>query len=101
MAEEKAKGHPVETYFVVSLGDKGVVTTYPEVPAEGFEAERTVTNWDIYSAAKQVVDEFESSILAQKVADTVMATMGKASEVPGSEKVKEALKERGIKTDKE
>lgn len=100
MAEEKATGHAVETYFVVSLGEKGVVTTYPEAPEEGFNAERTVTNWDIYSAAKQIVDEFESAILAQKVADTVMAQMGRTTEVPGSEKVKEALKDRGIKTDK-
>lgn len=100
MAEEKAKGQAVDTYFIVGLGEKGVVTTYPEIPEDGFAAERTVTNWDIYSAAKQIVDEFESSILAQKVADTVMATMGKAPDLNVSEKLSEALKERGIKTDK-
>lgn len=90
-----------KAYFVVSLGESGVVTTYPAMPDEGFETERAVNNWDIYSAAKQIVDEFESSILAQKVADTVLGALGKEQAVPVSDKVKEALKERGIKTDSE
>lgn len=89
----------VKAYFIVSLGDSGIVTTYPSMPEEGLNAERSVNNWDIYSAAKQIVDEFESSILAQKVADTVMAAMGQNAEVAVSDKVKEALKERGVKTD--
>jgi len=88
----------VKTYFVVSLGDNGIVTTYPDMLEEGLEAERPVNNYDIYTAAKQIVDEFESSILAQKVADTVLAVIN--PQVPAtSEKVKDALKERGIKTD--
>lgn len=88
----------VKTYFVVSLGDNGIVTTYPDILEEGLEAERPVNNYDIYTAAKQIVDEFESSILAQKVADTVIAILN--PEVPtASDKVKDALKERGIKTD--
>lgn len=99
MADEKK---PVDTkaYFVVALGESGVVTTYPEFPEDGFNAERPVNNWDIYSAAKQIVDEFESSILAQKVADTVMLAMGQNAETPISDKINEALKERGIKADK-
>jgi uncharacterized protein len=88
----------VKTYFVVSLGESGVVTTYPEVPEAGLNSERPVNNWDIYSAAKQIVDEFESSILAQKVADTVMSAMGKEPTTV-AEKINEVLKERGIKTD--
>jgi hypothetical protein len=99
MADEK---NPVEVkaYFVVSLGESGVVTTYPAFPEDGFTTERAVNNWDIYSAAKQIVDEFESSILAQKVADTVMAAMGKVDGESIADKVNAALKERGIKADK-
>lgn len=89
----------VKAYFVVSLGESGVVTTYPAFPEDGFTSERAVNNWDIYSAAKQIVDEFESSILAQKVADTVLAAMGKDQTISVSDKVKEALKDRGVKTD--
>lgn len=98
--EDKNTAIDVKAYFLVALGESGVVTTYPEVPTDGFNAERPVNNWDIYSAAKQIVDEFESSILAQKVADTVMAAMGPVAETPLSDKINEALKERGIKTDK-
>jgi hypothetical protein len=89
----------VKAYFVVSLGESGVVTTYPAMPEDGFTTERATNNWDIYSAAKQIVDEFESSILAQKVADTVLAAIGKDVETSVPEKLKEALKERGIKPD--
>lgn len=98
-----ADKNPVEVkaFFVVSLGESGVVTTYPEFPTDGFTSERPVNNWDIYSAAKQIVDEFESSILAQKVADTVMAAIGKDNPISVPEKLKDALKERGIKTDSE
>jgi hypothetical protein len=89
----------VKAYFVVSLGESGVVTTYPAMPEDGFTTERDVNNWDIYSAAKQIVDEFESSILAQKVADTVLSAMGKLDGESIADKVNAALKERGLKTD--
>lgn len=90
----------VKTYFVVSLGDNGLVTTWPGFPEDGIEAERPVNNYDIYTAAKQIVDEFESSILAQKVADTVIAAIN--PDTPSvSDKIKDALKERGIKTESE
>lgn len=90
----------VKTYFVVSLGDNGLVTTWPAVPEEGIESERPVNNYDIYTAAKQIVDEFESSILAQKVADTVLQSLNPSSPST-SEKVAAKLKERGIQTDSE
>lgn len=99
MAKDEAKPAEVKAYFVVSLGESGVVTTYPEMPADGFTVERATNNWDIYSAAKQIVDEFESSILAQKVADTVMGAMGKIDGETIADKVNSALKERGIKPD--
>lgn len=90
----------VKTYFVVSLGDNGLVTTWPALPDDGIESERPVNNYDIYTAAKQIVDEFESSILAQKVADTVLNSLNK-SEPTTADKIKDALKERGINPDSE
>lgn len=90
----------VKTYFVVSLGDNGLVTTWPAIPEDGLESDRPVNNYDIYTAAKQIVDEFESSILAQKVADTVLQSLNPESPST-ADKVAAKLKERGIQTDSE
>lgn len=87
-----------ETYFVAVIDEQGKILTFPEMPAEGIEAKRPVNNYDVYTTAKQVVDEFESSILAQKVAETVIRAMNPV-EPTVSDRVKDALKERGFKTE--
>lgn len=87
-----------ETYFVAVIDEQGKILTFPEMPAEGIEAKRPVNNYDVYTTAKQVVDEFESSILAQKVAETVLRAINPV-EPSVSDRVKDALKERGFKTE--
>lgn len=87
-----------ETYFVAVIDEQGKILTFPELPAEGIEAKRPVNNYDVYTTAKQVVDEFESSILAQKVAETVLRAIN-PTEPSVSDRVKDALKERGFKTE--
>lgn len=85
----------IETYFVVLLGDDGSISTAPEFPEEKIEKSRIVTNYDVYTTAKQIVDEYETNILASKVARTVLnALVPEKTNV--SDKVKEALKERGL-----
>jgi hypothetical protein len=84
-----------EAYFIAVINPDGTITTMPELPEGGIETARSVTNYDVYQTAKQIVDEFESSILADKVARAVLGAMN--PEVPSiSDKVKEALKERGV-----
>ena len=90
----------VDSYFIAAINADGTITTMPEMPEGGIEAARPVTNYDVYQTAKQIVEEFESSVLAQKVASTVLAMMNQGKDHPAS-KVKDALKERGIKTDSE
>jgi hypothetical protein len=87
-----------ETYFIAVIDEEGKILTFPEMPKEGIEAKRPVNNYDVYTTAKQVVDEFESSILAQKVAETVLRAIN-PTEPSVSDRVKDALKERGFKTE--
>lgn len=87
-----------ETYFIAAVGEDGRITTMPEMPEGGIEVARPITNYDVYQTAKQIVDEFESSILAQKVAE-VVAGMLLPTEESVPDRIKDALKERGINTD--
>jgi uncharacterized protein len=87
-----------ETYFIAVLAKNGQVITLPEMPEDGIQAERPVTNYDVYETSRQVVEEFNNSLLAQKVAEMVIAGMNQpAPQV--SDKIKDALKERGFQTD--
>jgi hypothetical protein len=85
----------VETYFLVAVNKDATLATYAELPEEGLTRERSANNYDVYQAAKQVVDEFEQTMFANKVAQIVMANLNPAPE-PVSDKVKDKLKERGI-----
>ena len=91
----------VETYFIAALAEDGQIFTLPEMPEEGIEAARPVNNYDVYQTGKQIVDEFEQSLLAQRVAETVLKALApSAPSAPSApEKIKEALKERGFKTE--
>lgn len=87
-----------ETYFIAVLAKNGQVITLPEMPEDGIQAERPVTNYDVYETSRQVVEEFNNSLLAQKVAEMVVAAMNHP-EPQVSDKIKDALKERGFQTD--
>lgn len=86
-----------DTYFIAAVSEDGRITTMPEMPEEGIEAVRPVTNYDVYQTAKQIVDEFESSVLAQKVAEVVVGLLNPA-EQSTADKIQEALKKRGFET---
>jgi hypothetical protein len=88
----------VETYFLVAVNKDSTLATYAELPEEGIGRERPANNYDVYQAAKQIVDEFEQTMFANKVAQIVISSLAPASE-PVPDKVKEKLKERGIKPD--
>jgi len=88
----------VETYFLVAVNRDSTLSTYAELPSESIARDRTANNYDVYQAAKQIVDEFEQTMFANKVAQIVMANLNPPMEtVP--DKIKDKLKERGIKPD--
>lgn len=88
----------VETYVFLTLNVDGTIGTYAEVPAELPERTRPVNNYDLYQTAKQMVDEFEQSLLAERIAQQVAALIAPKSPTV-SDAVGAALKERGITPD--
>lgn len=84
----------IQTYFLITVSDDGSITSYTEIP-EDLKAERVANNFDVYQAAKQIVDEFDQQLQADRIARTVAAMLAPKQESP-VDKVRDALKERGI-----
>lgn len=79
----------------MTVNEDGTLTTYGEVPKELPEASRVANNYDVYQAAKQIVEEFDTNMIANRVAATVIAALQpQGPSVPSA--LKEKLKERGI-----
>jgi hypothetical protein len=86
----------VETYFFITVNEDGTLTSYTEVPKELPEQKRVATNWDVYLTAKQIVEEFDRQVLVDRVVQGIVGALVPASTPTSSDKVKDALKERGI-----
>jgi hypothetical protein len=86
----------IETYFLVAVNDDGTFTTYTELPAEPLIAAKKATNFDVYQSCKQIAQEFDSQILVDRITRAVVASLMPPKEPTTSDKIKDALKERGI-----
>jgi Icc-related predicted phosphoesterase len=86
----------METYFLVLVNEDGTITTFAELPEEPLEAQRQASNYDVYRAAKEIVEDFEMGLLSDRVARTVLNSLMPPVQTP-ADAVKEKLKERGIK----
>lgn len=86
----------VETFFLITVNEDGTLTTYPEIPEKMPEAARKANNWDVYSSARQIVEEFDQTTLANKVASTVLAALTPQTPQGIPDVLKDKLKERGI-----
>jgi hypothetical protein len=85
----------VETYFLVAINEDGTLTTYAELPENLPEIKRQSTTLDVYESAKQIVDEFDRNLLANKVVNALLSALNPPQETV-QDKLKEKLKERGI-----
>lgn len=95
MSENETTTADVETYFLITVNHDGVISTYPEIPEELPTKERTANNYDVYTNSKQIVEEFENSLMAQRVAlEVAKMLMPQEETVP--DKVKEAMDKRGM-----
>jgi len=86
----------IETYYLVVVNKDSTLTTYPEIPAELPEVERVANNYDVYQSAKQIVEDFEQQMLADRVARTVLSVLAPQQPAGVPDAVKDKLKERGI-----
>jgi hypothetical protein len=87
----------LETYFVVLINKDGTFSTTNAIP-EGAEAGRPANTLDIYNVSKQIVQEVDAQILTDRIVSAVSQVIA-AQATPNADvpnKVKEALKERGI-----
>jgi hypothetical protein len=86
----------VETYFFLTVNSDGSIGTYAEVPAELPERNRPSNNFDVFQTCKQIAEEFENQVQADRIARAVAAALAPKAEPTVSAAVKDALKERGI-----
>lgn len=86
----------VETFFIIAVNDDGSLTSHTTWPDEPIVGVRLASTQDIYQSSKQIVEEFDAQMLANRIADTVVRKMG-APVNNVSNTIIEALKERGIK----
>ncbi|CAB4137706.1 hypothetical protein UFOVP325_68 [uncultured Caudovirales phage] len=86
----------VETYFLLTVNEDGTLTSYTEIPEELPEQKRVATNWDVYTTAKQIVEEFDRQLLVDRVVQGVVNVLVPQAAPTPTDKVKDALKERGI-----
>jgi hypothetical protein len=86
----------VETYFFLTVNSDGSIGTYADVPAELPERVRSSNNFDVFQTCKQIAEEFEQQVQADRIARAVAAAIAPKAEPTVSEAVANALKERGI-----
>ena len=83
--------------FTVVLELDGTISTQPFPADEHFQ--RQATTIDIYNSAKDLATNVESYILAERVANMVVGALTPpAPSAEMTEKIKEALNDRGIET---
>lgn len=85
-----------ETMFLIVVNEDGTLTSFSEIPEDLPEVKRVASNWDVYSTARQIVEEFDRTILVERVVQSVVSALTPVAEPAPSKKVKDALKERGI-----
>lgn len=86
----------VETYFLVTVTPEGGFVTYTKMPEEELNAARQATTLDVFSCAKQIVQEVEQSILVDRIVNSLVSVLTPPQEESVSDKVKDALKSRKV-----
>lgn len=94
MTNEQIEKKEVEFFFVVAVEKDGTIQTYRDLP-ENIEPERPFNTLDVFKVAKEIVSDIEAQLLADRVVNGVLGVLN-ARELTVSDKVANALKERGV-----
>jgi hypothetical protein len=86
----------VETFFLVTVTPDGGFVTYTKMPEEPIEAARQATTHDVYMVSQQIVKELDQQMLVERIAMAVANALVPAPEPTVPDRLKDALKERGI-----
>lgn len=85
-----------ETYFFMVVNEDGTITSHIDIPETLPERNRIANNWDVYSTARQITEEFDRQVLVDRVIQGVVGALAPKEEPTTSQKIKDALKDRGI-----
>lgn len=84
-----------QAQYTVTINDDGSVTTKSTPIEDGIS--RQATTFDIYQTSKELVSEIENRLLADRIAASVAARLN-PQEPTYTDKIKDALNDRGIET---
>jgi hypothetical protein len=85
----------IETFFLITVNTDGTYTSYSEMPEVPPQANRPATTYDVYTASKQIAQDFDQNLLADLVVQKTLAALS-APQPSNLDKIRAALKERGI-----
>jgi hypothetical protein len=92
--EDLGRPEKYQFAFTIIAHEEGGVTTVTST--EGVS--RKATTFDIYQACKEIVNDIESLMLADRVTKSVVAALTQGPNEQVKEKLRSALSERGIDT---
>lgn len=82
--------------YLVEVMVDGAILVHPEIPTELVEADRVATAPDIVSSSYKLAHDIDQQILVDRVSTTILSALTPAPAQETPDKVREALKERGI-----
>jgi len=85
-----------EFFYIVVRGKDGSLVTYTEMPKEDLNPERKATTGDIFATSRDIVDEVNKQDMVARITQAVVSNLMPQPEPTVADKVKEALKDRGI-----
>jgi hypothetical protein len=82
-------------YFIIEVQEDGTIQTHKEMPEDGLEPVRVPNTFDIYKVCREISQDIESQLLADRVIGGVLSVLNQREQTV-SDKVAEALKARGV-----
>lgn len=97
MTTEPVQPVKIHAAYVVALNDDGSLSTISVKPGNPvfFDVDRETTTYDIFSSSKEIANEIESQLMADRISKAVISNLTpKNSDVEAKARIAEALAER-------
>jgi hypothetical protein len=82
--------------YLVEVTTEGGIMVYPEIPDDLTEPARIATPVDIVSTSLKLAHDIDQQIIIERITASVVEATTPTAPLSASDKVSEALKERGI-----
>ena len=88
----------IKTAFIVTIYEDDSISTAPLPIDENVQVR--ATNFDIFKSCKEIVDNMEQRMLAEKIAAVILARLEpKSEDDERKERIRQALEDRGVKVE--